>query len=160
MQKFSIEIKWALILTALSILWSLGEKQFGLHDEKISKHMLYNILFTLVAFPVYVLALRDKKANFFNNEMTWAQGFVSGAIVSVIVAIFSPAVSLITYTIISPEYFSKAVESAVAKGAPLANAEMYFNIESYMLQNAFTALSMGLVMSSIISLFTKTDKTN
>lgn len=158
MQKFSIEIKWAVILTSLYILWSLLEKQMGLHDEKISKHMLYNIIFTFVAFPIYLLAIKDKKSNFFHNNITWSQGFVSGSIISVITAIFSPAVTLITYNFISPNYFKTAIANAVVKGAPLLNAEMYFNMESYMLQNAFTALSMGLVLSSIVSVFTKTNK--
>ena len=158
MQKFSIEIKWAIILTILYILWSFFEKQLGLHDEKISKHMLYNILFTLVAFAAYILGIKEKKRIFFQNDMTWAQGFVSGAIMSVITAILSPLVTLITYKVISPNYFQIAISNAVSKGAPLANAEMYFNMESYMLQNAFTALSMGLVISSIVSLFTKSKK--
>lgn len=160
MQKFSIEIRWALILTILSILWSLLEKQMGLHDKQIAKHMLYNIIFTLVAFPVYLLALRDKRFNYFNNIMTWAKGFVSGAIISVIVAILSPGVTLLTYTIISPHYFKTAIAQAVGKGATLTNAEMYFNMESYLLQNAFTALSMGLVISSVAALFARNEQTN
>ena len=155
MQKFSIEFKWGLILTILSILWSLLEKQMGLHDNQISKHMLYNIIFTFLAIPIYFLAIRDKKIDFFHNAMTWAQGFVSGAIVSVIVALLSPLITLFTYKIISPLYFKTAIDNAVAKGASLSNAQLYFNLESYMLQNAFTSISMGLVLSAAISLVLK-----
>lgn len=155
MRKFSIELKWAIALTILSFLWSLLEKQMGLHDNKISKHMLYNMIFTFLALPVYFLALRDKKVNYFYNSMTWSQGFVSGAIISVIMALLSPLITLITYKVVSPHYFENAVQSAVSRGATLANAQMYFNLESYMLQNAFTAISMGLVVSAGISMLLK-----
>lgn len=155
MRKFSIELKWGIVLTVLSLLWSLLEKQMGLHDHQISKHMLYNMIFTFLAVPVYFLAIRDKKVNYFYNVMTWAQGFVSGAIISVVLALLSPLVTLFTYKVVSPLYFEKATQTALSKGATLANAQMYFNLESYMLQNAFTALSMGLVVSAGIALLLK-----
>lgn len=155
MQKFTIEFKWAILLTILAMLWSVLERQMGFHSEQVAKHMLYNIIFSFLVIPVYFLAIRDKKQNYFKNTITWAQGFVSGAIVSVIMAVLSPLVTLFTYNVVSPNYFDLAISSAIQKGVALQTAQMYFNLESYMLQNAFTTLSTGLVLSALIALLLK-----
>ncbi|MBF6608345.1 MAG: DUF4199 domain-containing protein [Flavobacterium sp.] len=159
MQKFSIELKWALIFTVVSLIWNIGEKSVGLHGALISQHLLYSSFFAVVAIAVYVLAIRDKKNNYFNSNMTWSQGFVSGGVLSVMIAMFSPIVIFITYEMLSPNYFQSAVQSAVAKGATIEKSRNYFNLQSYVLQAAFSALSMGAATSAVIALFLQTKNT-
>jgi len=50
-----------------------------------------------------VLALRDKKLNFYNGQMSWTQGFISGVIVSVVVAILAPLAQYVTHEFITPK---------------------------------------------------------
>ena len=105
MKKFTIEIKWAVIFTIAGLLWMFLEKKLGWHDALIAKQPIYTMLFSIIAIIIFVLAIKDKKANYYENDIDWKQGFLSGCIVSLIVAILSPLSQYITMEIISPNYF-------------------------------------------------------
>jgi hypothetical protein len=135
------------------------EKAAGLHDTHIGKHAIYTNLFAIIAVIIYVLALRDKKQNFFGGSMTGIQGFITGIIISVVVAILSPFAQYIISTYITPEYFRNVIDYAVENGKmTLENAEAYFNLKSYMIQSAFGALAMGVVTSAVVAFFLKSKK--
>ncbi len=153
MKKFAIEIKWAIIFSIATLLWIFMEKSLGWHDELIAKQAIYTNFFAIVAIAIYVLAIWDKRKNFFHGKMTWTQGFISGIILSAIVAILSPLVQYISTKIISPDYFTNAIDYAVENGRmSLESAEGFFNMKSYILQGFFTALGMGTVTSAIVAL--------
>jgi len=132
------------------------EKAIGLHDEHIGQHAIYTNFFAIIAILIYVLALRNKKNDFFNGSMNWKQGFISGIVLSVFIAIISPLTQYIISTYISPEYFQNVIDFAVENGKmTLENAQGYFNLKSYMLQGAFGALAMGVVTSAVVAFFVK-----
>ncbi|ESU28666.1 hypothetical protein FLJC2902T_12570 [Flavobacterium limnosediminis JC2902] len=156
MKNFTIEIKWAFIFFIASLAWMFLEKSVGLHDQYIEKHPIYTNLFAIVAIAIYYFALRDKKKNFFNNQMTWKQGFVSGVYLSFFIAILSPLAQYVTSTIITPDYFKNVIAYAVEHNKmKREDAEMYFNLKSYIMQGIFGALSMGVVTSGIVAYFIK-----
>ena len=157
MKKYTIEIKWGAIFSIAMILWMILEKSVGLHDVHIDKHPIYTNLFAIVAIIIYILAIKDKKKNFFNNNMDWKQGFVSGIYVTIVVALFSPLVQYIISTFITPDFFKNAINYAVEhKKLTQTQAEAYFNLKSYMMQSVFGALSMGVVTAAIVAYFNKT----
>lgn len=47
MKNISIEIKWALIFSAVTLLWMTGEKLVGLHDKYIDYHLYLTNLFAI-----------------------------------------------------------------------------------------------------------------
>jgi Na+-transporting NADH:ubiquinone oxidoreductase subunit NqrB len=156
MKKIAIEIKWGIIFTMAGLLWMFLEKSLGWHDELISKHPIYTMLFAVIAIVIFVFALRDKKMNFFQNDMNWKQGFLSGCIVSLVVTILSPISQYISSEIISPNYFQNAINYAVENNRmTLEDAQAFFNLKSYMFQAAFGGLSMGIVTSAIVAFFMK-----
>ena len=156
MKKFAIEIKWGIIFTLVTLIWVFIEKSLGWHDENIADHPIYTNLFAIVAIVVYVFALLDKRNNFFNGKMTWSQGFISGIVVSVVVAILSPLAQYITHELISPEYFENVITYSVDNGAlSRSAAEEYFNLSSYIIQSFFFSLVMGVVTSAIVALFVR-----
>ena len=156
MKNFRIEFRWALIFSMAQLIWMYFEKAIGLHDEHIDQHAIYTNLFAIVAIVIYVLALRNKKNDFFNGSMNWKQGFISGIVLSVLIAIISPLVQYIISTYITPDYFQNIIDYAVENGKmTLENAQGYFNLKSYMLQSAFGALAMGLVTSAVVAFFVK-----
>src|SRR5690606_26545271 len=105
---------------------------------------------------IYVLALLDKRKTAYQGKMSWKQGFISGIILSVIIALFSPIVQYITANTISPEYFPNAIKHIVDSGKMGQEiAESYFNLKSYVLQGVFGALSMGIVTGAIVAFFVK-----
>ena len=156
MNKYEIEIKWAVIFSLATLVWMFLEKTWGWHDELIGKHALYTNLFAIVAITVYVLALLDKREKSYNGKMSWKQGFISGIILSIVIAVLSPITQYITQTTISPQYFPNAIEYIVDSGKmSQETAESYFNLKSYVIQGIFGALSMGIVTAAIVAFFVK-----
>lgn len=156
MKNIKIEIKWALIFILSMLAWMFFEKSMGWHDEKIADHATYTNFFAIPAILVYVLALLDKKKNFYSGVMSYKQGVISGLIITVIVTVLSPLAQYITSTIITPDYFPNVIEYAVSSGKMTqSDAEAYFNINSYMIQSVIGALVMGLVTSLIVAIFVK-----
>lgn len=159
MKNFTIEIKWAVIFAIATLIWMAIEKAVGLHDIHIAKHPIYTNIFAFVAITLYVLALRDKKKNFFNGQMDWKQGFISGIILTSFIAVLSPLTQFIISTIITPDYFKNIIAYSVEhKLLTEEAATNYFNLKSYIMQGIFGALSMGVVTSAIVAYFIKTKK--
>ena len=156
MNKIAIEIKWGIIFTVSGLAWMYLEKTLGWHDELISKHPIYTMLFSIVAILIFVFALKDKKKNYFQNQMDWKQGFLSGCIISLVVTLLSPLSQYITSVVISPNYFKNAIKFAVENNRmTLEDAQAFFNLKSYIFQAAFGGLSMGIVTSAIVAFFMK-----
>lgn len=154
MKNFKTEIKWGLIFTVSGLLWMVLEKALGWHDEHIDKHAIYTNFFAIIAIVIYVFALKDKRDNVLGGKMTWQQGFVSGMIISLVVALLSPLSQYLTHKIITPSYFENVINYTVENGAmTLENAKAYFNLSSYMIQSAVFALGIGILTSAIVALF-------
>ncbi len=132
------------------------ERIVGLHDVHIDKHAIYTNFVAIPAIIVYVLALLDKRKNFYEGKMTYMQGFISGIIISIIVTIFSPLTQYITSTIITPEYFTNVINYSVSQGMMTqTEAEEYFNLKSYMIQVLIGTPIMGIVTAAIVAIFTR-----
>ena len=157
MKKYQIELKWALVFVGMTLIWMIGEKLLGYHSEKIDQHEVITNFIAIPAIAVYVFALLDKKKNFYKGQMNYLQGFISGIIISVIVAAISPLTQYLTSVVISPEYFPNIIKYAVDNGkATQAEAISYFNLKSYITYGVIGALVMGAVTSAIVALFVKT----
>lgn len=159
MKNFKTEIKWAIIFSVFTLLWSYAEKILGLHDTHINKHALYTNLIAIPYIIIFYLAIKEKRDHFFKKNMNWKQGVISGGILSVIIALISPAVQYLTAEVITPEYFSNAIEYAVEhKKMNPKTAESFFNLRFYMIQAVFGSLTMGIVTAAIVSLLLRTKK--
>ena len=156
MKKYSIEIKWAIIFVVMSLLWMLGEKLTGLHSIYISKHAIFTNFIAIPAILIYVLALLEKKKDYYNGHMTYGQGFITGLIITIIVTVLSPLTQYISSTFITPEYFPNVIQYSVSSGKMTqAAAEGFFNLKNYIIQGLIGAPVMGLVTTAIVALFTK-----
>lgn len=156
MKKFRIEIKWGVLFSIALLLWMIMEKALGWHNELLEKHATYTNLFAIVAFVIYVFALLDKRKNFYQNKMTWLQGFLCGIGISVVVTILSPLVQYIISTVITPDYFRNVIELSVEKGLKTREeAERYFSLGNYIFMSAISALLMGVLTSAIVALFVR-----
>lgn len=157
MNKVSIEIKWGVIFTLVTLLWMVFEKAMGWHDVLIAKHAIYTNFFGIIAVLIFVLGLKDKKANFYNGNMTWRQGFVAGLIITIVITILSPLSQFISSTYITPDYFNNVIAYSVdSEVMTQEQAEAYFNLRSYIIQATFGALVMGVVTSAAVAWFLKT----
>lgn len=160
MKNFGIEIKWAINYSIAFMLWMIFEKIIGWHDATIGKQMIYTNLFGFVALGIYFFAFRDKKKNFYNNIMSFRNGFMFGVYLSGLIAFFAVFTQFITYNFITPTYFEKLITEVVKnKKQTLEQAQAFFNYKSYLFQSIFGILSIGIVTGAIIANFMK-PKTN
>ena len=156
MRKIYIELKWAVIFTIAILCWMLLEKTLGWHDEKIAFHQWLTLLFVPFAILLYLSAVREKRRRVYGGKMTWLQGFISGLILSVFIALLSPLTQYITYNFITPEYFNDVIESSVTNELMTrTRANEYLNITSYIWQAAFGALGLGIGTAAIVAFFVR-----
>ena len=156
MKKIAIELKWGITFFAAILLWTVFEKMVGLHGTHIDKHMVFTNLFAIPAILIYVLALLEKRRKDYGNHMNWLQGFISGLIITLVVALLSPLGQVLTHNNLSPEYFDNVIAYAVKKGEMTqVEAEGFFNLKSYIYISVKGALMMGLVTSAIVALFVR-----
>ena len=91
--------------------------------------------------------------------MSWKQGFISGCIVSVIVAILTPVALYISMTYVSPVYFPNMIEYSVENYPDVyptrADAEAYFSMSNYIMQSAIFAVIVGVITSAIVAIFVR-----
>ncbi|MDI1317363.1 DUF4199 domain-containing protein [Flavobacterium sp.] len=158
MKKYSIEIKWALRFTLLTLAWSIGEKAIGLHDVHIENYGLCSLLFVFPAFLFFYLALAEKKKYFYHNSITWQQGFICGAVISLIIAVLNPITQLVIYKSISPTFFDTIIAYKVKHGMSLKTVQEVFNLKSYIIQTTLSNLSYGFVTGALVSVFIRNKK--
>lgn len=155
MGTIKIEVKWAIIFSIVGLLWMLLEKLSGLHSTYIDYHMYLTNLFAIPAIVMMVMALKDKKKNFYNGLMSYKQGLISGIILSLFIALLSPLTQWITSFIISPEYFPNVIKRSVEIGyyKTTEEAEAFFNFRNYVIQGVLGAFIMGVVTTAIAMIF-------
>lgn len=160
MKRIKIEIKWAFIFITSMLIWMLLEKFSGLHSTHIDKQQYLTMLFMIPAILVYVFALKDKKNSYYDGQMSYFEGFVSGMIISAIVTLFSPLTQWIISYVITPEYFPNVIEYSVKTGyfKSLEEAQDYFSYTNYAIQSTIWALIMGTLTSAIAAIFTRSKK--
>jgi hypothetical protein len=161
MRKIKTEIKWAIIFIAMSLLWMLLEKLSGLHGKYIDYQLYLTNLFAIPAVLVYVLALKDKKKNYYGDQITYKEGLISGIIITLIIALLSPLTQWVVSYVITPEYFPNVIKRSVELGyyPSTTEAEAFFNYRNYAVQSVISALIMGLLTALIVMLFVRTKKT-
>lgn len=155
MKKFEIEFKWAVYFTAFNMLWLSLEKYFGWHDEYIQMHIVYSLFIILPQVIFYYLALREKKLKYYEGTINWQQAFLSGGILSVIIAGLSPATIYYMNTFLSPEFIDLAIERYVASGGKEASAKNFHSLEAYIKNAILFNVSIGIVISGVVALFIK-----
>lgn len=161
MKNFSIEIKWALRFTLLTLAWAIGEKAIGLHDEHIADYGMYTNLFVIPAFLFFYLAINEKKKYVYNNSMTFREGFVCGIVISTIIALLNPFTQFVIYKSITPHFFDNIIAYKVnnkIRPMTLENAKIYFNLKTYMIESTFTGISKGIITGAIVSMFIRNKK--
>lgn len=156
MKKFAIEIKWGIRYFFAYLVWVYVEKMSGYYNEKIDDYLLYSMLFYFIAVFLYIMAINDKKKNYFHNNMDWKQGTATGFFMTIVVAILMPLCQIVIHKGMAPEFFPNMIENSVLKGTKPEDAKAFFNLSSYIFQSVFSALSFGVVISAIVAYFLQT----
>lgn len=158
MKKFEIELKWASAFTAISIAWVYFEKFLGYHDEMVSSQAVFSFWLLVPQALIYIVAIRQKRERFYNGEITWQKAFISGVVLSAIIAGLSPAAIYIMVEFVSPEFLSNIVEVRAEQGVPREGLEQIYNLNSMVTQAIFNNLATGVFFAAVIGLIFKNKK--
>jgi len=155
MEKFKIEIKWASIFTAINLVWIYIEKYLGLHDEYIDYHSIVSLVMILPLVFVIFMSLNQKKKEYYNGKITWQKAFISGALLSLLIAGLSPGPIYVMAEYVSPDFFENAISKMSELGSNTKITEGFFNLNTYISQAIMFYLAFGIMISAILGLIIK-----
>lgn len=159
MKKLGIEIKWAALITCLTVLWFVGEKLLGFHDNanrSVSVVVFGIIGFYALVFACYYFAYREKKKVIYQNNWSIKEAFKFGLLLTSMVAMLSPIAQYIMYESIAPDYFEQ-LKSHLTENH--INAEMLIeniNLTSYIRNGIIDTFSYGIIFTIGLSYLMKT----
>ncbi|MGX1024529.1 DUF4199 domain-containing protein [Flavobacterium sp. CS20] len=159
MEKFKIEFKWASIFTGINLIWIYIEKYLGLHDKYIDYQSIVSLVMLLPLSLCIYMSLKQKREDYYKGEMTWQKAFISGSLLSLLVAGLSPGPVYVMSQYVSPDFFEVARTTNVARGMSEKFAEQLFNLNTYISQAIMFYLAFGVMISAVIGLVVKRQST-
>lgn len=158
MKKFSIEIKWGILLTLLLVACAIVEKEMGLYEKPgFSYFVLSPLAFSPFGIFIYVMFYREKKRDFFLNNMNWRQGFFAGLMLTAIVTALVPLQKNVIHRVIAPELIENTITQMTAGGKRTrTEAEEFASLSSSIYNGMQLVLSSGVVASALLSLLYRT----
>ena len=155
MEKFKIEFKWASIFTGINLIWIYIEKYLGLHNEYIDYHSIVSLVMLLPLSLCIFMGLNQKRQDYYKGEMTWQKAFLSGSLLSLLVAGLSPGPVYVMAEYVSPEFFLIAKKASAERGVSQKLTKQLFNLNTYISQAIMFYLAFGVMISAIVGLFVK-----
>lgn len=155
MKSYKTELYWSFSYIAFTLIWMWLEKVSGLHSTRIDLHEYFSLLIIVPVIYIYVLALKAKKKQYYGGQISYAQAFFSGALLTFIISLFSPLMQWVISTLISPDYFKNVINYSLQVGyyKSYEEASSYFNLKNYMIQSTIGAFVMGIVTTAIVAYF-------
>lgn len=162
---YKIEIRYAVLISLLMLLWLCLEFMIGLQDKYISYHPYVTMLSLIIPIVCSRMVLVEKLEEL-NGKIDFKQGLKIGVTVAVFAAFLSVPVQLAFHYLINPDFFDDmrayAINRAMLLGMDVAKAKAeavsYFNLTSYILQSFFGTLIFGSIIAAIMAWRMKTDK--
>lgn len=149
------ELKWGVIFSAMGLIWLTLEYLVGLQSRFIAWHWVLTNLVAIPSVIIMVLAILEKR-RVVGGTISFKQAFLCGFGVSVVVAALSPLTQFMFHRLIHPGYFENAIRYGVEQGkTTLAEAQAFFNLQSYMLQSVCAAIIIGSITSLVIAAMIK-----
>jgi len=161
--KSNIELRYALIIASLLFVWVSLEYIFGLQDKYIAYHPIIANFAVIIPVIGTVLAIRSKKVNTWEGEMSYWQGFLSGLLVSSYAAVFWVIGLFIFFTLVNPHFFDEMIKYSVSRADILGldstdaaiHARHFFNMPSYLLQSFVGVFIIGAITTLVASFIFK-----
>lgn len=151
------ELKWGVIFSVMGLVWLTMEYLIGLHGKFIAWQAILTNLVAIPSVIIMVLAILEKR-RVLGGKISFKQAFLCGLGVSIVVAALSPLTTFIFHKIINPDYFTNIIRYSVETGkSTLAEAQAFFNLQSYILQGVLAALIIGSITSLVIAAMIKKD---
>lgn len=158
MSNLRIELRYAMLISLLMLLWLAVEFLVGLHDTYIAYHPYFTLLALIIPVVCSRMAVTDKTEEL-NGRINFKQAFTTGTIVAVLAALFSVPVQLVFHFLINPDFFTGMIDHAIRHAElnnldvskATADATAYFNLQSYLLMSFIGTLVFGLLLAAFMA---------
>ncbi|HLP49822.1 MAG TPA: DUF4199 domain-containing protein [Chitinophagales bacterium] len=165
MNNIRIEIRYAVLISLLMLLWLALEYMVGLHDIYIGWHPVITWFALLIPIVCTRLAIREK-TELLNGKITFKQAFASGFLIAFFAAVLAIPVQVIFHKVINPDFFDTMLAYTVNRAESLKmntlkareEAKLYFNLTSYIIQSGLSTLIIGTVIALVTASLMKTEK--
>jgi len=164
MSNFRIEIKYAVLISLLMLLWLSIEFMVGLHEDPLIQYHRYVTMLALIIPIVSArMAVRDK-LDLLNGKISFKQAFLTGFLIAFFAAVLSIPSQVIFHKLINPDFFDNMINYSAKRAGSLQmdmskarqEAEMYFNLTSYIIQSGLGTLVFGTVIAAVMAWRMKT----
>lgn len=153
---FRLELKAAMLITLLMLLWLALEFMVGLHDRFIAYHPYLTMLALVIPVIITRTALVARREEL-RGEMSFRQALVSGLTIAAMCAVLAIPAQLIFHYLINPDFFDNMIKYAVETGkSSPEEAAHYFNMQSYLIQSVMGTLIFGVVIALIAAYMLRT----
>jgi hypothetical protein len=161
MNNLRIEIKYAVLINLLILLWYAVGFMVNLQEEPlIAYHYILNIL---VLFFIMViccgLAIRDKE-ELVGSQLNAKQIFATGALASFFAAVLSGFSELIFNKIINPDFLDARIEYAIktGKAKDYQEAAMILNMMADIIATGLGVFVFGTLIAAVMAWRMHTEK--
>lgn len=156
MKKFSLEFKWAIFFSVMTLVWIFIERLLGFHGDKVHQHASFTNFVAIPSIAIYIFGILDKRRNYLDGKMNYAQGFITGLKITLFVMLLSPLVNYLALVYVSPNYLTNIGTYAVNNDLiSQQQADVTFSLTSYILQGLVGAGVMGFLTTSVVAIFTR-----
>lgn len=153
-----IEIRFAVLISLLMLLWLMLEYIAGLHDRFIQYHPAITLLALTIPVGCSYLAIKEKAIQL-GGTITFKQAFITGFFIAVFAAVLSVPTQFMFHKLVNPDFFQTMIDYSSARAASLhmnvlkakEEATMYFNLPSYIVQCFFSTLFFGVIISLVMA---------
>jgi uncharacterized membrane protein len=153
-------LKWGFLTALLTFLWLSLEYLVGIQTDYIAFHPVITLLALLIPLICLYYGLREEKLKA-PLDFNFSKGLITGLCISGVAAVFGVVAQWAFHTWVNPDFFNSMItyteSKALAQGVDVLvarrEAEVYFSMESYLLQSIGGALLGGAVVSAILSFF-------
>lgn len=142
-------IKWGLIISIVSFLWIILEKNLGYHTRLISEKGSFSWLLIPLTLVLYYFAFREVKRKLGADQSIILEYLKTGLIIGLITMIFAPLSMWLMNTYISPDFFSNAIAEGVRIGEDRTKLESEFSLRSFVLRSALASIVLGIFLGIV-----------
>jgi hypothetical protein len=162
---FRLEIRYAVLISLLLLLWLALEFLFGVQDKYIKYQPLSSMFALSIPVVCNWLAVKEK-TKLQHGLITFKQAFVTGFTIAAFASVLVVGCHFVFHTVINPDFFQNMIRYSEQRAAILnqsisaakAGAELYFNLGSYLLQCFLGTLFFGTIISAVIAWRMQTSK--
>lgn len=156
MKKFSLEFKWAIIFSLMTLVWIFLERILGFHGDKVDQHATFTNFVAIPSIAIYIFGILEKRRKHFGGKMNYAEGFITGLKITLFVMLLSPLVNYLALVFVSPNYLTNIGTYAVSNNLiSQEQADVTFSLTSYILQGLIGAGIMGFLTTTVVAIFTR-----